>query len=408
MVIDNMGAQMQTPDRGCRRRDRASRCAAGPRREPKVASESTSFASALRCSAVPVQIGVPLPARQRATAIYASLVDDPRPLGAQVLQIADDPFAERPRGTKAPVHWISAGAAPPDNVVRTVSNWEHFDGALVAVGVTDNTTITIWGSGVMVAPGLVLTAKHVVDNFADAVESRELDYCCIAPRLSGRADFWRGDSLRYAENESDTAFLGVKLNSPIGQDWAVSCFPISVIPPRPDEMLTVVGFRFKDPDSIMPEQLGGVKVVAQGDMHASAGRVAAFHPYASSSFLPYPAIEISSGVVGGMSGGAVLDRNGAIVGLVSRGFTADDGLGPTYSAWILQALMFKVVLRWPNGVYVPDTAILNLPKDCIKIVGRRRVQLSSGRREITYRRCRWLPSRLERLAMRALGQQPPR
>jgi hypothetical protein len=335
------------------------------------------------------------------------LVNEYRPLGSQVLRIADDPFANRPRGSKAPVRWISEGAAPPDNVVRTVGNWEHFDGALVAVGVTDNKTITIWGSGVMVAPGLVLTAKHVVDHFADPVERRELDYCCVAPRLSGHADFWRGDSLRYAEDESDMAFLGVKLNSPIEKDWAACCFPISVIPPRPGDTLTVVGFRFKDPDSITPEQTGGASVVAQGDMHASAGLVAAFHPYASSSLLPYPAIDISSGSVGGMSGGAVLDRNGAVVGLVSRGFTADDGLGPTYAAWILQALMFKVVLRWPHGVYAPDTPILNLPEDCIKIVGRRHVRLSRRRREITYRRWPWLPETVERLAMRVLGQQAP-
>jgi hypothetical protein len=122
------------------------------------------------------------------------------------LRIADDPFAERPLGTKLPVRWISEGAAPPDDVVPTVSKWEHFDGALVAVGVTDNKTITIWGSSVIVAPGLVLTAKHVVDDHAGAVENRELDYCCIGLRSSGDADFWRGVSLKYAENESDTAF----------------------------------------------------------------------------------------------------------------------------------------------------------------------------------------------------------
>lgn len=141
-----------------------------------------------------------------------------RPLGSQILRIAEDPFADRPPGTKAPVRWISQGSTPPDSVVRTVSNWEQFDGALVAVGVTDNKTITVWGSGVMVAPGLVLTAKHVVDDYAEAVKNREVDYCCIGPRQSGSADFWRGVSLRYAENESDIAFLGVKLNSPVEPD----------------------------------------------------------------------------------------------------------------------------------------------------------------------------------------------
>lgn len=172
-------------------------------------------------------------------------------------------------------------------------------------------------------------------------------------------------------------------------------------------MVTFVGFRFQEPGSIKPKCVGDVMVVAQGNMHASAGRVTAFHPYTRDPVMPYPAIEVSSGSVGGMSGGAVLDRKGPIVGLVSRGFTASDGLGPTYAAWIVQALMFEVVLPWPKRVYVPHTPLLNLPVDCIAIQGRQHVRLGGHRREIAYRRWPWFPAPFARLAMRALGQPLP-
>jgi hypothetical protein len=42
------------------------------------------------------------------------------------------------------------------------------------VGITDGETYTIEGSGVMVAPGLVLSATHVLRDHADAIAQRRL------------------------------------------------------------------------------------------------------------------------------------------------------------------------------------------------------------------------------------------
>jgi hypothetical protein len=76
-----------------------------------------------------------------------------------------------------------------------------------------------------------------------------------------------------------------------------------------------------------------------------------------------------------MSGGAVIDEHGALVGILSRSFDTEDGNGPSTAAWIIHALMFDVTLPWPPGAYQPNTPILNLPHDQLTIYGRDRVRL---------------------------------
>jgi len=98
---------------------------------------------------------------------------------------------------------------------------------------------------------------------------------------------------------------------------------------------------------------------------------------------PFPVIEISCGTVGGMSGGAVLDSHGAIIGILSMGLSHDDGRGPSNAAWIIQALQFNVALHWPRDVYPPDCPILDLPDNLMRIIGREHVALS-GSLQIDY------------------------
>jgi hypothetical protein len=84
-----------------------------------------------------------------------------------------------------------------------------------------------------------------------------------------------------------------------------------------------------------------------------------------------------------MSGGAVLDRDGAVVGILSTGLSHDDGRGPSNAAWIIHALMFRVTLLWPRALYQPDTPLLDLPDDLLRILGREHVRLT-GADELDY------------------------
>jgi hypothetical protein len=270
---------------------------------------------------------------------------------------------------------VSAGDAAADDVARSIINWEYYEGAIVTVGLTDGDTYRVWGSGVMVAPGLVLTAKHVVVDDVEALEAKKLSLYCLGFRSSGKADLWVMRSMSFPMNNSDIAFLGVELSSKVDENWYVSCTPLSVRTPRQHETLTLVGYVFDKPDAHPVPPVDGVPVVATGGMFAAKGQVEDIHfPVVNQTDLDYPGIQISCGALGGMSGGAVLDGSGALIGLVSWGTDPTPGEGFHIAAWIVGALPFEVTLPWPEGTYEPDTPILKLPPDKLKLIGRETVK----------------------------------
>jgi len=320
-------------------------------------------------------------------AIYAARMDQALPPGVHAFRPVDDPLADWPKAAPITIHLVEPGFARGSAVPGGVKNWDYYDGAIVMVGITDGETFTVEGSGVMVAPGLVLSATHVLRDHADAIVNRELSVYCIGVRSGHRADLWAvRRSLRYAEDNSDIMFLGVELNSEISDDWYVSCLPISTRTPVVGETLTIVGYRFDRPDAL-PELLPivrGVRAVGRGDLFVAVGETETVHyPRRDALLAPFPAVEISCGSLGGMSGGAVIDESGALIGILSRGFETEDGRGPSTAAWIIHALVFSVTLPWPPGVYKANTPILDLPQDQLTIHGRDNVRLV-GPMEIEY------------------------
>jgi hypothetical protein len=117
-------------------------------------------------------------------------------------------------------------------------------------------------------------------------------------------------------------------------------------------------------------------VAARGDLYAAAGEVVAVYGYRDRVMAPFPMIEIACGSLGAMSGGAAFDQFGHVVGILSSGWR--DAEPPSNVAWIIHALMFAVDLRWPPGLYEPETPILELPDELLTIVGRDNVKLTEG------------------------------
>jgi Trypsin-like peptidase domain len=305
------------------------------------------------------------------------------PPGVHSFRPVDDPLANWPKDRPLPVRLVEPGCAPASAVAEKVANWDYYDGAIVMVGVTDGETYLIEGSGVMVAPGLVLSATHVLRHHADAIAARTLSVYCVGVRSGGRADLWAvHQSLRYAEDHSDIMFLGVELNSEISDDWYAPCLPISTRAPEKGESLTIVGYRFDRDEAEPLPIINGVRAVGRGDLYIAAGEVETiYYPHRDRLLAPFPAIEIKCGSLGSMSGGAVIDQGGALVGILSRGW-GDDG-PPSTAAWIIHAFMFDVTLPWPPGAYDPNTPILDLPNNQLKIYGRDKVRLV-GPLEIEY------------------------
>jgi hypothetical protein len=304
--------------------------------------------------------------------------------GRHLIQIALDAADVWPNGVVPRLRWAPAADLPATERAAAVADWAEYDGAIVAVGTSDGASLTILGSGVMVAPGLVITATHVLRDDVDGIEAKSLAPWCLGPRQDGRADLWLVRQMRFGETDSDISFLAVEPYSELADDWTLTCLPLTTRYPMEGDALTVVGFRFDDADAKDLPEIDGIRVISRGRLYASSGTVQQVGLYRDRTMMPFPFIEISCGTLGGMSGGAVLDTTGAVIGILSVGLSHDDGRGPSNAAWIIHALQFNVPLRWPRDVYPPDCPILDLPDDLLRIIGRKRVTLS-GPMQIDYK-----------------------
>lgn len=295
-------------------------------------------------------------------------------------KIVADPLRDMPVGATLPIRPVVFGTSDAKIVPDDVKNWEFFDGALLAVGFgRDGGRIAVQGTAVMVAPGLAVTAAHVVRELAPALARGELASLCVGIRQGDACDLWRLQSVTMLEEaDSDIAWLSLELCSEITDDWHFSTVAMTTRTPMVGEHLTIAGFRFEE------GLTAGERDASPGRLIAASGEVVAVHNGRDRLLLPFPAIEIACGSHGAMSGGAVLDADGLLLGVISRGWDTDDNAGPTYAAWIPAALGMKVDVPWPPALYEPGLAILDLPPDLCRVDGREALNLIGDQLEWGY------------------------
>lgn len=174
---------------------------------------------------------------------------------------------------------------------------------------------------------------------------------------------WQLQHFQLSNDGGDLAILSLGLVSELPEGRQFTSLPLTTRRPLPGEPLTIIGFRF-DPDTF---PYAGNMLTAVGEV----GQV--YWPVRDSVMAPFPAIEIRCGSHGGMSGGAVLDQDGAVVGVISTGLGLDDGEGPTLAAWCVGVFGWHVTASWPRGFYPAGTLIANIP--VIRILGRERLMI---------------------------------
>jgi hypothetical protein len=249
-----------------------------------------------------------------------------------------------------------AGAVP-----AIVNNWDFFEGSLLAVGFKgEGDVLKIEATAVMIGPGLAISAKHVLDDHLEALrEGGEFLYA-VGVHPGGRADVWRLQHFRSSGDGGDLAILSLALVSDLPTGGRFTCVPMTARRPLSGEHLTIVGFRFNDDENLMDPATSAVTVT--GHMFVAAGEMAEFYwALRDRVGAPFPCFDILCGSHGGMSGGAVLDKDGCLVGVISRGFSAADGKGPSLGAWCVPVFGWHVTASWPTNFYPTGTPIAAIP-----------------------------------------------
>jgi len=226
-----------------------------------------------------------------------------------------------------------------ENGIGPMGSLHEAGDALVAVVLLEDNETTVLGSGVMIGPGLVIVATHVLDEFtarnAKPVLMTFLPDGTRAwlPResstVSGPSAF--GPDRRIV---SDISLLSCTLNSDAHAHHPLTLAPLQLSLPLIGERLWAFGYRHEALED----------AAALITPLVASGLVTSVFPQGRGERMPSPCIEVEMDTKGGMSGGPVVNANGDLVGIVSSSF---DG-GPSYVTLIWDALQMKVsnVLPW--------------------------------------------------------------
>lgn len=284
---------------------------------------------------------------------------------------AEDPLTSFQKGDSFDFETVVVGGSDAKAVPDGVTNWTFFDGALMALIVRTSAGLTAMGTLVGIAPGLAVTATHTLRSELDSLEAGTSTAFCVGPTERG-LDLWRVSKISFTESD-DILFVSLEIASTIQKGWNMRTMPVTTRAPMPGENLHVVGFRIptvskRDDRSIR----------AEGELLAASGPVTAlYYPIRDRFLMPFPTIEIRCGALGGMSGGAVLDEQGHMVGVVSGSLETDDGEGPTFAAWIVGGLNREVQITWPPGLYPCPVHLLDIDNRLLRLEGRDYIRVTS-------------------------------
>lgn len=226
--------------------------------------------------------------------------------------------------------WDTAIFSPEDGIGPMASLQQAGDAVAVLARLEDSGLKAI-GSGVMVAPGLMLTATHVLEELKKGAAL----ILTFVP--DGEARLWLPASSSNARGrgepnllgptaciDSDISLVACELASEAHARYPLMLAPMAIELPLPGQRLWAYGFRDGDI----------VDGTTQITPFVSSGLVSQCFPNGRGRMFPAPCIEVDMEAYGGMSGGPVVNDHGELVAIVSSSF--DDG--PTYATLIWDAL----------------------------------------------------------------------
>jgi hypothetical protein len=234
--------------------------------------------------------------------------------------------------------------------------------ALRVVVELPNWEFQVMGTAVLIGGYLGITARHVLDAVNQRFGSScELVLWQVLPsgptyRLWNVMTAWRCPTTDIALLHLASApRIYSTVETPI--EWKTP--RLRAAPPSPGEK--VVAFGYREGSIAVAEDANGVHHIELNDIGTtSAGEVGQVFPERrDASMLTFPCFEVRAQFDHGMSGGLVVDENGALCGLICAGYKFDDPqeLPLSYAATLWPMLMTTISAdrgdNYPRGIRYP-------------------------------------------------------
>lgn len=211
--------------------------------------------------------------------------------------------------------------------------------------------VVVGGTVVFIAPGVALTAKHVIQEILGRFGFKETDTAVnldlYVTQIQSGATWYVGQTNSWVG--SDMSILSI-YNRNDDQKYAFNeALPLTVDPPNVGDEVTAIGF----PGTQLQIPLNDSKethLKFNFSPAVAVGRVTdVHHQYRDNTFLRFPCFCVDTEFTGGMSGGAVFNKHGQLCGLVCSGGTGELKTNSyATSLWPLSIIPVKIPPDTPS------------------------------------------------------------
>jgi S1-C subfamily serine protease len=239
------------------------------------------------------------------------------------------------------------GILVPASLEGPTEPFAHDDtGILLNVVSIIDGSIQALGSAFIVAPGLAITAAHVISAYAYDGRLDEGSLLLIGA-YDGKLRAWSATRIRQPL-EGDVALVEIVPRFVPEAQLKINHVKLSARLPAIGEPVLGLGLIAQANNFPFDPGSGSLASIAVKGLMAT-GIVQGFYPERD-KLLPGPTLQCNFKAPGGMSGGPVFDKSGHVVGIISSSMEIEG----EWVSWVSlhwHALMFEVQPTWPQGLY---------------------------------------------------------
>ena len=271
-----------------------------------------------------------------------------------VLAVRPDPAVAAQQGDTLRFTCVLAHLDIANQRAIAMKEWQVFEGMLLALFFSHGGSITVFGSGVLVAPAIALCASHVIAPHMNGLLAGQIPVLCFGVASHG-AQGWRVRHIRLVDR-CNICFLCLEYCAELPPDKTFYHASITTSLPAIGENVALTGFRAPGSSLNAAE-----RTEVRANVIVSSGAVTQRFPLGRNRLLaPWPCLEIDCPAWGGMSGGPVFDSRGYLIGLVARSMETADEPSPTVVSLPWPILGHKVQAGWPPSPELTNRSLLEI------------------------------------------------